>query len=433
MKTLLFGLFTLVLTSCATNPGVALKYTELDESSNLHSISIPSDTLKFGLQDSLLTLAPYSFNSSPTSQKLNCPEGINHENWWECFSNETQLISSVAPADLKKKNSVYLVSPDDSSNYNISKTSIQAVTVNWQNQLQGQPPLYSSIAIKYSNNTNKIISNASSAAISGFELAGPGGAVIGLLLGALDTTFLTPKSVLLGYTPPLGSYLSGFICKGEDITFSSATESNLMPMISFPITVRASDAMPISTKDEVNSDPSNCWHTLPNNVSRNTMLKPNQIGIANSEKKVRNPVNGDGWLYRLVATDDPSKPPQGAIKREDFFNPNKFDNRQKFPYSSCRNVKMEITWWKDLAQSIKDTKAGEKPHPSAIRFDAVINDSNFVSVANVEKGGIINFNSDCGANVTSIGDQSNASTFSVIVVNSLNLYEAQKAWENEKR
>jgi hypothetical protein len=93
-----------------------------------------------------------------------------------------------------------------------------------------------------------------------------------------------------------------------------------------------------------------------------------------------------------------------------------------FPYSSCRNVVIQITWWEAL----------QDPSPQTLTLNTVIADPAYVFVANLNKGGAINFKPDCGANVSMDIDNSLSADISAIVSNTTSVYKAEQTWSSSQ-
>jgi hypothetical protein len=118
---------------------------------------------------------------------------------------------------------------------------------------------------------------------------------------------------------------------------------------------------------------------------------------------------------------DPTKPPAGAVATTDYFA--NTGSHSDFPYSSCRNVVIQITWWEELQNGSQKT----------LTYDTVIADPAYVFVANLNKGGAINFKPDCGANVSMDADNSLSADISAIVSNTTSVYKAEQTWSSSQK
>jgi len=319
--------------------------------------------------------------------------------------------------------------PDDSSHLYFSTTTISGVT--WP----GKDTLYSQVTIKYTNNTGTIIAGAATGAVTGFGIAGPYGAAAGFVFGGAGAAFV-PKSVKKDKPKPPPLKFEDYICNNEPVNIAKAQTKTLIPHLYLPLTINAANARPLAQKQELvlpAETPSACWHTFPNTRYLG-VVSPQLAGATNTAPKTRDPVDGDGWLYRLVAADgdDPTKPPKGAIPTDDYFSTS--SARQDFPYSACRNVILQVTWWKDLADAIGQVNGHAPPSPPrVVTFKTVVADPAYVYEAKVKKGGVINFKADCGANVSLTADTSNAATINAIITATQNIYKAEQTWENSQK
>ena len=108
--------------------------------------------------------------------------------------------------------------------------------------------------------------------------------------------------------------------------------------------------------------------------------------------------------------------------------------RQDFPYSACRKVTLQVTWWKELADAIKQKNENNtNPTINVVTFDTIVADPDYVYLAKVKKGGVINFKADCGANVSMTADHSYHATIDAIVNATLQIYRAEQTWSNNQK
>lgn len=130
--------------------------------------------------------------------------------------------------------------------------------------------------------------------------------------------------------------------------------------------------------------------------------------------------------------DDPSKPPVGAQTMDAFLTSK--SSSQEFPYAACRQVTVEVTWWKELNDAIVAAQAaGGDPKPKVLAFPVSVADPQYVFSASVEKGGVITFQPDCGATVSITADTSNSAAINAAVTNAENIYKAEQSWEASKK
>jgi hypothetical protein len=167
--------------------------------------------------------------------------------------------------------------------------------------------------------------------------------------------------------------------------------------------------------------------TTVGRTASNGATPVSQIGSKAARKDLR---PGDGWLYRIVAKDpDLTKPPMPAdVPVSDYFGNTAVTNnpRSDFPYSSCRKVTLQITWWSELENAIQNNPT--QPNPNVLTYDVTIADPRFVSIANLKKGGVLNFRPDCGANVSSTPDASAAAILNATVTSAESIYKAEQTW-----
>jgi hypothetical protein len=425
----------MLLCACST----AIKYQKWKEGD-----VVPSTALRFTLQDSSVTFAssgspssaptgnpPAHANNAPAEKPpsaaagatSNCPSGVSNDGWWTCF-NQVAANAVIAPPNMKPTPTVYVAAPDDGSHWYLTTTSISGTAIT------GQDALYSQVTIKYTNNASSVIAGAGSGAVTGFGIAGPYGGVAGLIIGAAGAA----ASVTHGPAHPDAETLrwATYLCNNQPVDLTNLeSNSKLTPAIYLPLTIKGTDSRPFAPT--LNVDPptsSTCWHSLPNAQSLGSAV-PVVVGDSPVDAQ-RQPQPGDGWLYRFVAMDDPTKQPSGATTMDMFLSSK--DQSHGFPYSSCRKVTIEVTWWKELNDAI--TAANPPvgvPKPRVLAFEASVADPGYVYIASVEKGGVINFKPDCGAIVSTTIDTSNVAAISAAVTNAENVYKAEQSWEASKK
>lgn len=421
MKRILFLIILCILISgCSTS----IKYSILDKTTDKKIIEKVEDlsALKFQLQDSTVTLAVPSAAVSPALAPgtPHCSADVTDANWWKCF-NQVAPHAAIAPSASDK---IWVATPDDSNHLYFSTTAISGVPVT------GQDTLYSQITIKYTNNTSTIIAGAGAGAVTGFGIAGPYGAAAGFIVAGAGGFFRAAA------TPPS---LKEYICPNEPVDLSDASAATLKPLLYLPLTINAADARPLApTQDlvlpETEKTPAAaCWHTLPNAGHLGDVSPDFTDAHRPARNSPRVPVGGDGWLYRLVAAvgDDPTQAPKGATPTEEYFSSS--DARQDFPYSACRNVTLQMTWWKDLSDAIARVNKGQPAKLMVVTFHTVIADPDFVFTAKVKKGGVINFKPDCGANVSLTADASISAAINAAVTATQNIFKAEQTWASSQK
>jgi hypothetical protein len=438
MNRILLLILVCLLSGCST----AITYNKLNEN------DLESTALKFRLQDSSLTLAVPSTTDNKAVQsvavpsapvaagKSNCPAGVTSARWWECFN---QVVPNAAIA--ASSGPTYVAEPNDASNLWFSTTAISGVA------MPGQDSLYSQVTIKYKNNTSTIIAGAGSGAVAGFGIAGPYGAIGGFFLGGIIAAVPAAAPAVPAAAPAAPragakASLLEYICESDKklVNLSNTSAPALSsPLLYLPLTIHAVDARPIAPKPELvlpTETLAACWHTLPNTGHLDDLgiAKPVLAGVTTPPPTIaRDPITGDGWLYRLVADkdDNPTQAPKGAISTDEYFNFNSSGvsgTHQDFPYSACRNVTLQVTWWKELADAINGHTS-----PKVVTVKTVVADPAYVFKAKVKNGGVITFKPDCGANVSMDADNSGAAAINAIVTATQNIYKAEQTWASSKK
>jgi hypothetical protein len=423
-------LLMLELGACSTS----IKYTQWRESDQVQSTA-----LRFRLPDSTITLAIPSSSTSAQSAPASsgpaaakpaapCPDDVTSDTWWQCFK---QVIAQAAPAaSTVTPSAIWVATPDDAGHLYLTTTAISGTPI------QGQDAVYSVITVKFTSNVGTAVAGGGSGAVAGFGIGGPYGAAAGFILGGIGAVAI-PAPGRFPAPPPPPPTLTDYICAYQagtdqvDLSNAATTPAIQKPSIAYPIVVKVADARPLAPKSELTAVdsprtvPAACWHTLPN-ATLVGLPKPVSSSTSTTPRAAQ---AGDGWLYRIIATetDDPTAQPAGTIKTADYFSGN--DARQDFPYPACRKVTMQVTWWQELANAI--TQAS--PAPKVMTFDIVVADPNYVSLAYVKKGGAINFKADCGANVSMDPDTSGAAVLNAVVTATENIYKAEQTWAGSQK
>lgn len=441
-----------LLSACSTS----IKYTVWDGKTE-----VPSTALKFSLQDSLVTLSapkedkdstnkekakPREANAASASAdvkstdnkedpakatveplvKQNCPAAVTEEKWWGCF-NRVKASSVMAMAE---DSPIYIAMPSDARNLYFTTTTITGKLA------PGEDTLYTQISMTYKNNAGTIITDAGTGAVTGFGVAGPYGALAGFVIGGAlsagtdkgaNTTHLDAPFVLPGFIP-----LDPFLCEKSKskISFINPTGPALAPALFLPLSIAGADARPISTSSSLpvanNADSKTCWNLLPNTGFLNDELSEPLKAGESPATTIRPAQLGDGWIYRFVS-ENPAATTQKNLGGEtttttDFFSSN--TEQKGFPYSSCRKVLMQVTWWTEVTKT--------ENQPRVITFKTSLADPEQVNTASLDKGGVINFKADCGANVSTTADTSNIATINAAMTAAKSIYDAQKAWKKSK-
>jgi len=293
--------------------------------------------------------------------------------------------------------------------------------------ISGQDALYSVVTIKVSSRTASVITAAGTGVATGFGIGGPYGAALGgalgvgsALLGSGSGTATTAGNTQSG----AAKYsLTPYICSGESVDLSNLA-TNPAPGIQFPIVLKpmpeqlaqASEDTQLSLPKDI---PTACWRMLPNTIALGI---PTALS-ATSQTTGRHPSSGDGWLYRFVASDNLAQAPKGAEPAADFFAGKDPHSAQEFPYSSCRKTTLQVVWWSELNDAITNGGA-----PRVLKYNLNVADPRFVNTAQVKKGGVINFKSDCGANVSTTPDTSAGPILNAVVTQGEAVYKAEQNW-----
>lgn len=387
---------------------------------------LPAGALRFTLPESTITLTrPGVAAVIPPSQTDNCPATATAADWGGCF-NYVAASASIAPPAVQPGTDpvVYLAVPDDRANHHLSTTTITGAPV------AGTDALYTSVTVGYADNSAKVIASAASGASTGFGIAGPFGAAAGLALGGLQAV-ASVGGAAQGEAEPPRPALTDYLCKDVDVDLKAADASLPKPYLTLPVTIAPATARPFASADVVQSfafAPSLCWHALPNATQVGVVrLSAADAPFFFGPAPARKPVKGDGWLYRIVSATDPSAAPPGATSAAAYFAAK--GPHHDFPYSACRKVVVQVTWWKELAEAVDRVSPGADPKPRVVSFRTVVADPDFVNVADVRKGGVITFKPDCGAYVAAAVDTSAGADITAAVNAAQTILAAEQAWK----
>jgi hypothetical protein len=429
------------LCGCTTN----IEYSQASSTD-----ALTAGSLLFQLQDSMITLNRRFPSRSSDAPQSNCPKGrLGDEDWLRCLQGTTAaaVMSPVEQAAHTGKDAswqrIYLAKPDNG--FFVPTTTTLAGS-----PVAGQDYLYDLVTIKYTNNVGTIITGAGTGAVAGFGIGGPPGAVAGALTGAiLANPNLHPNSVPGGKSPSkkqLHLSLDHFVCPADRVAVDLVASAKatlkrpLPPALSLPVVIKAGDARPYGNHEAVryNKNKGNhagCWHMLPNAI-QSGVIRAAAAGTPSAQDAglkggaEPKPAPGDGWLYRIVARDPI---PAGTETADAYFASSKV--RHSFPYSFCRQVDLQVTWWKELSNAIHDTNLSKEGlgkggklsvQPGIVTFSQLlVAEPDYVSIADVTKGAAINFRLDCGATISADVDGSNAGVINAAVTQFENFYSAE--------
>jgi hypothetical protein len=423
-------LLPILLAGCAD---ASLKYRQWDGQAPIQSTSV-----KFVLQGSAVTLqAPQANNQAPQASGHTSPANqtsggqvgrsaqgqfsCDKDSWWSCFKGMSAQSAPTAPALTETSPQPWeatWIASSDSKNL-LATTAISGTVIS------GQDALYSVVTIKVTSKTASVVTAAGTGAATGFGIGGPYGAVLGGALG-VGSALLGSGSgtaTTAGSTQSATPYaLAPYICSGEYVGLSNMA-TNPAPEIQFPIVLKptpeqlapASENTKLSSPKDV---PAACWRMLPNTIA---LAIP--TALATSDNTNRPASSGDGWLFRFVASDDVTQAPKGTESAADFFTGKDSQSAQEFPYSSCRKTTLQVVWWNELNDAIAHGGA-----PRVLKYTLNVADPRFVNTAQVKKGGVINFKSDCGANVSITPDTSTGPILNAVVTQGEAVYKAEQTW-----
>ncbi len=420
------------LSGCATQ----ISYSELDANGQ-----VPSGGMAYQLEDSLVTLnglAPQTSGgdkNSQTSQPTTCQAAT----WSDCFTNVKATVTPspvISKADAQKRSgwldpypdkdalNIWAVKPDDDWSLFFTTTTLTGTPAT------NQDYLYSSIKVGYKNNASTILTGAGTGAVTGLAMGGPWGALIGGVVGGVTAAPITYGTE----ADKAASLASGYVCPGASVNFAAlaAKGDSLKPSLNLPVSINAADARPYSTgKNEPYKEPkadpntvpeplgrADCWHELPNTKYLGTVVAQ-PVGKEVGGSSPRDPVDGDGWYYRIVVGDDNGQP-AGGVATTDYFKATM--PRSDFPISYCRDATLQITWWQELVPPAGKTD----PTPRAVPFGTLrVADPAYVTVADVSHGGGLTFKTNCGATVAPDVDTSVAPLLNAMMTEALAIYNAQ--------
>ena len=416
MKAFLALLALSGLCACST----AIKYSQWEPSSPMRAGS-----LRFQLPDSSFTFAQAGTQTSAAAQagKQACPDKTKETQWWACLNNVA--VQSFTAPNQDPNTQTYLAVPADGHNLNLTTTTISGVPIT------GQDALYSTVTVKYKSNAATVINGATTGAVTGFGLGGPYGAAIGFVLGAATAT-INEADVNKKAPPALEQY----ICKKdlENVAFNASNLQGLQPSLYLPVTIAGSDVREYPTQTDIDnaqrtSVESACWHLVKNTHHLGSVTITPATGLAPSSTP-RLPEDGDGWLIRVVIDTASKDAPPGTMKATEFLDSPEV--RQGFPVPICRKVKVQLTWWSELNQAI-EAGAARQIRPRLVEFDSVAADPDYVTVAELRKGGTVSFRPSCGAYVSMDLDASAGANLNALINSTVNLYKAEQTWENSRK
>jgi hypothetical protein len=404
--------------------------TSLKYSTYTDGDTLSAKAFRFSLPDTKVTLSNPGGASQNTgaagggsAPKSNCDASAADATWWTCFNGAS---ASVAMSPPPATATVYVASPADDANLRFVTTTVSGTAVS------GQDTLYSSITVKYQSNTASILNAAGTGATSAGAIFGPYGFVLGGLAGGVGGALGNPGAAAVGTGGPS---VDAYLCKGDPVSYGAAPPkmSLYLPAVLGADQLRNGDQfrhlMPAekeATIAKTSDDPEACWNSLPN-AGHLADAPVNVIGAA-APSTARAAIDGDGWLYRVVAVDNAaalSAGPKSAVKRSDYFSEK--GARHDFPYTVCRKAHLQLTWWKELSDAVNGSSATGKP--KIVSYDIVLADPAYLMKADVTKGAVINFRADCGATVATTPDTSNAAIINAIVSNTESIYKSEQTWQ----
>ena len=245
----------------------------------------------------------------------------------------------------------------------------------YSSSVDGNDLLIKSVNIVFKDNSKQVITDAGAAAVAGFAVAGPVGAIVGAAISVgtgADQTFT--------YVNPVDgeSDWSGYVCKGERPTGAVAPSLSLRLPTVLPL---------LKERSTEGEDPTNfnsaCWHPLPT---------PSVGNIVESES----PSDFSGWFYRWVK----AQPPGMSMPRQDFLNAvdnGTYDDKH-FPVTPCQSAELQVTWWTELQSAAKQkTAAQDRFNASAASYSLRVANPAWVQNIPLPPGGSISLGSVCGA------------------------------------
>ncbi len=382
---------------------------------------VPVDGLVFALQKGTILLdssksgGAGSQGGAPTQP---CPKGTTKENWWQCFKG-VGTKSVAAPYD----GPLYEAKGDNFFPWN--QTNISG------DPLPGSQIAYSKITISTQSNLPAVITAVGTGAATGFAIGGPWGAAAGAVIGVAGAGVLTRQS-----REPISpqdhrafEVFKKYVCPDAQrrVELSESAWFGLTPALSLPVVVDATG--PFET-DGSSTSSDNCWHLLPNNLTLTAVVKTNWSTGAGSGTKARQATQGDGWLYRIIGSNE--MPPM-AQDAGGYFLKAQHEPQKGFPYSACQMVTLQVTWWYEVLTAIEKSNSRDKTGTvNVVQFEKLkIPDPRFVNVANLPNGGVITFEPDCGAYVSVTGPLSSSNTIDTLFQQAQSVLKAQQQWEQE--
>jgi hypothetical protein len=335
------------------------------------AMSLKEGEMLFKLRSTNIAILPGSASAKSASGKASDTQDTSlatkpsevckdKKNQADCLADV--IVKPIAISD--DDGSHYIAIPADQSPW--SHTGLAATTVDGDNDI------IKTVTVSFNDQTKQVITNTGAAAVAGFGIAGPYGAVGGAII-ALATS--TVKAQTLGIDilniNPESTNIKEIICKSDEVNDEGNINKPSSINLTLPVVIGLSDAM------KVDDDKKDCWHLLPNNP----LIKDNPQG--KNQK-------GNGWLYRVVLGEEPF----GAQSPSQYFpkdNKSEVRTRHDFPFTACQKAELQIVWWNNINNG-KVTQYAS--------FPITIANPNYIQVVPLPKAGSINFGTVCGAYVS---------------------------------
>lgn len=419
-----------------------IKYTVFHDGDRL-----PPSALQFYLHESNITLTSARTldelqKTSATDPKDNCAAGLDgakYESWSKCFIGVNAIAAISAPGPTAE---LHVAIPNDDDSFGYITTSISGT------EITSQYYTYSQITVQYKNNVPTAIQNSAGGAAGGFAIAGPGGAIVGAIFGFSTPIWDARQAKLMQAQVPVPAApggrpaltLKNFLCAPNDGVDTDDFKNLKNISLPLPIEIDASQiglAPPDNLKTvSIPSGPGDirggCWSKLPNGsrpIAANLALldEASEKGVSS-----RSAESGDGWLYRIVDETNRGDTLLGdEVEATKYFDQT---TKNTFPYSSCRPVTVEILWWKELDTYISDYNVGKTTPslPHIVKLHSISAYPKIVKLAQIGKGGVINFRPDCGATVSMTPDTSSSAIINATATAAQTISKAQSDWKSSK-
>lgn len=390
-RLLILAVLLPIFSGCASEPRV--QYEKLTAPNDLP----PRGALSFGLRTTNIELAESKNGKVDASESalIACTD-----NWEKCFSN-IQITTTPRTAEQFE----YIALPADK--LSAGTTQLYAVPET-NHQL-----LLKSVQIAYQDTWGNVITSAAAGATTGAAF-GPSGIGIGAIIGGIAGT-MTEEVLQLKEKQNIATHL----CKGSNNPIAKDEYKDLKPTLNVPVVIDLEVARqhPKNKKD--------CWHILANNhMSTGKLLDTNQKESSSE---------GDGWLYRIKSFPQPPD----SIKSKTYFaqttsclKPSDAAGGAKctepgtsFPVSACENVKLQITWWRNLIPSATN----DPDNPKLIQYNVTVANPEYVLPIPIPQSGTITLGSLCGGYAT-VGKAAAGNTDFETIANSIDkVRKAQKS------